>query len=292
MLLLMLTLISIHCHRNTSLVKIDQLVGKWLVTQTDNEYIIQIGNDSMMRMYTYDIGFENKWAIQSLTNDRIILNQTIDKNTPVHNIPVSGFHMLKESDQVSVINLKYKIDGDWLTLINETTSEITKALSCKSGKCDDQKDFFKSEGVVIDLPFLKDEKGNINKYAPENGDVNILVGKPKGRYLQFHGEEFKIWSEDKFNDLKDFEFIVLKSKPEIANPNCEARLIFFMDGQAGMSLVESLITKSKAIGVQELYFSVKTDQDVSLNFQLYLRKFTTNDILINDPSVDYKSWIN
>ncbi|MFT7605955.1 MAG: hypothetical protein ACI8VT_003553, partial [Saprospiraceae bacterium] len=51
-------------------------------------------------------------------------------------------------------------------------------------------------------------------------------------------------------------------------------------------------TKSKAIGVQELYFSVKTDQDVSLNFQLYLRKFTTNDILINDPSVDYKSWIN
>ena len=115
---------------------IDLLVGKWKTAHQENELIIQITKDSLLKIYSIKNEISNKIKIRQVTTSVI----GVDKDeVHIKYIPPNGktgFQIVREQFGSSKFrHYQYSIDGDILTFIDNFEQVTLKAIRCAKIDC-------------------------------------------------------------------------------------------------------------------------------------------------------------
>ena len=288
-LLFVLSLLLLCCSVSKQEVSLEKelLLGKWYVSEKGDNYIIEISKDSTMRMFSYDFPGERKSKIIALSKDKMELVDFADPSIAAKSqASESGYQVLKEENQGPTVQLiNYELNGDTLMLYDVKRESTTLATSCRTGICNAQKEFFRQVAVSIDLPYV--DKNN-EPYETSEDDVTFYIGQPNELNLPAYGKASRIWSSKGFLHIIDIPYTIQKAKE---NNNGELRVACFIDAGTGMAHVLSLMNQVQQMGIEEIDFIVRKNQDVSQHLDLgYIRKSTQSLDAINGDQV-FKTWI-
>lgn len=263
------------------------LVGKWKVSEPGNEYMIEINSDSTVKMYSYNTPSELNMTITHIDSKTLQLSPAkIKSQFSAEDKAV--VQTLKESNSTP-LKFKYTLNEHKLTLTDETSKKETIAINCKSGVCDEQKEFFRNKGPQINLPYNTLQNEKINFDAEK--DLILFIGKPSLMDAMTYGQNEKIWNGGRIIRTGEISFIVDRHLLESEKVFGSSRVMVFADSKTKMETISSLSEGLFNSGITKLFLAVKQNEDVSFSLELGFILFMTKALKDINSSKNISEWI-
>lgn len=280
------------CSLNKEVSSFTELIGKWKVVEKNQEYIINIRKDSIFEMYSYENSIVVQYKIDKIVEDKLLLvkfqNETNKLNKSKNR---SGFKVLKEGENPSPEGTKFVLNENQLTLIDIKTNKETKAINCNTGICDKQKDFFRKQGLNINLPEAeKISDANLDIRLTQN-DIKIYLGKPKKQYVPIFGQYNRIWSSGKVIQTSDLPFLIAKAKPKELETK-KGRIVLFIDSKVTLGFLKTIIEELTKNEIKDVYFALRKNQKKTSEFELVFEKKNIAELKFEQLDTNFITWIN
>lgn len=187
------------------------------------------------------------------------------------------------------LKFEYTLNEHKLTLTDETSKKETIAINCKSGVCDEQKEFFRNKGPQINLPYNTLQNEKINFDAEK--DLILFIGKPSLMDAMTYGQNEKIWNGGRIIGTGEISFIVDRHRLESEKEFGSSRVMVFADSKTKMETISSLSEGLFNSGITKLFLAVKQNEDVSFSLELGFIPFMTKALKDINSSQNISEWI-